>query len=282
MDVARQRKGSNVTRVYEALRAKILSLDLEPGRKIDEAALAREFGVSRTPVRESLVRLASEGLVVLLPNRGSQVAPLDLASVRDYLEAIDLCQRAVTSWAALRRRREHLEPIEHATQRFEEAVAARDTDQMILANRAFHAAIADACGNAHVGLAYKRLLDEGLRFARFTLNELYYRKSQTYQEFVETVVKEHRQIVEAVIRQDARTAESLAAAHTEHTRVRFTDFLSDSLSPGISIWPVMAPEPGGPRGDAALSADRRDGVPGRAGGRSPGARGRSSGSARRR
>jgi DNA-binding GntR family transcriptional regulator len=123
----RRRKGSNVDRIYEALRRKILSLSLEPGRKIDEAALVKEFGVSRTPVRECLVRLASEGLVVLLPNRGSQVAPFDLASLRDYLEAIDLCQRAATSWAAVRRRRDHVDRIEEVSRRFEDAVAARDT-----------------------------------------------------------------------------------------------------------------------------------------------------------
>ncbi len=54
------------------------------------------FGLSRTPVREALIRLAADGLVVLLPDRGAQVAPVDLADFPRYVEAFDLVQRAVT------------------------------------------------------------------------------------------------------------------------------------------------------------------------------------------
>src|SRR5215213_4594935 len=117
------RRGDSAARVYEAIRSRILSMDLAPGAAMDEAALVRDFQVSRTPVREAVVRLASEGLVILLPNRGSQVAPLDLARIRDYLEAIDLVQRAVTALAARRRSDPALLLIDAAGKAFEDAAA---------------------------------------------------------------------------------------------------------------------------------------------------------------
>jgi DNA-binding GntR family transcriptional regulator len=81
-----------------ALRNEILHLALKPGAKLDEMGLVRKFGISRTPVREALIRLASEGLVFLLPNRGAQVAPLDLVDIAHYFEALELLQCAVNHW----------------------------------------------------------------------------------------------------------------------------------------------------------------------------------------
>jgi hypothetical protein len=86
--------------VHVALRDEILHLALKPGAKLDEMGLVRKFGISRTPVREALIRLASEGLVFLLPNRGAQVAPLDLVDIAHFFEALELMQCAVNHWAA--------------------------------------------------------------------------------------------------------------------------------------------------------------------------------------
>lgn len=229
------RKGDSAASIYEVVRAKILSLELTPGSAIDEAAIVKQYGVSRTPVREAIVRLASEGLVLLFPNRGSQVAPLDLEKIRDYLEAIDLCQRAVTAWAAVRRRPEHLGAIKDAALEFDRAIAAADVDRMVLSNRAFHVSIASACGNAQIALAYQRLLDEGLRISRFTLGNLYYRQVDTYRGFVDNVSREHAEMIDAIAAEDPSRAEIVAAAHTDHTRDRFVEFLSDTLSPRIKI-----------------------------------------------
>ncbi|MCP4204518.1 MAG: GntR family transcriptional regulator [bacterium] len=73
----KQPRGQGVQYVYERPRGQIWRLELRPGSKLDEAAIVKSLGVSRTPVREAIVRLASEQLVTLLPNRGAQVAPLE-------------------------------------------------------------------------------------------------------------------------------------------------------------------------------------------------------------
>ena len=210
------RRGDSASFIYDAIRHRILSLELAPGAAIDEAALVREFGKSRTPVREALVRLASVGLVVLLPNRGSQVAPLDLSSIRDNLEAIDLCQRAVTAWAAVRRQPRDIERMKERAAEFEKAAARKDAAAMVLTNRAFHAAIADACGNLQIAAAYNRILDEGLRIARFSLNSLYGGDDSERRRFVDIIVREHKAMIAAIERRDAERARRRHLAHRTH------------------------------------------------------------------
>src|SRR5262245_45225445 len=79
--------------VYDVLRTEILSLELVPGQPLDETTLAQRFGLSRSPVREALIRLSGEELVVTLPNRSTMVAPIALAAFPKYVEALDVTQR---------------------------------------------------------------------------------------------------------------------------------------------------------------------------------------------
>ena len=89
--------------VYDALRRDIMCLDLAPGAALDEGQLCRQFKVSRTPVREALIRLASEGLAELNPNRGARVASIEFADVVDHYEAMDVFMPVACHFAAVRR-----------------------------------------------------------------------------------------------------------------------------------------------------------------------------------
>ncbi|WP_292231917.1 GntR family transcriptional regulator [Mesorhizobium sp.] len=83
-------KETGSARVYSELRHNILNMSLPPSYPLDEVSLSQLFNLSRSPIREALVRLASEGLVLTLPNRSTIVAPLDFRSVPEYLDALDL------------------------------------------------------------------------------------------------------------------------------------------------------------------------------------------------
>ena len=100
---AKHNHGYGALMIYETLRDDILSLKLEPGKLIDETSLAKRFQVSRSPIREALVKLGTEGLTKTLPNKGTIVAPLTLEELPDYMDALDLIQRSVTRLAALNR-----------------------------------------------------------------------------------------------------------------------------------------------------------------------------------
>lgn len=228
------RRGDSATRVFEGLRADILAMRLMPGAMVDEAAIAREYDVSRTPVREAVNRLATEGLVSLLPNRGSQVSALDLSKIKDYLEAMDLVQRAVTVLAARRRTARHLDAIRRTRDAFEACMRSDNQEELVLRNRDFHAAISEACGNELLSSTYARYLDVGLRIARFTLSRITYETQQTYEQFLRSVAEEHDQMVKAIETGDEVTAEKFAHLHTVNTRIRFNEFLAEGYSPRLN------------------------------------------------
>src|ERR1700754_2278044 len=83
--LARQGRGGTVQRVQDVVRDAIVRLDLPPGTAIDKAALCARLGVSRFPVSEALGRLAAEGFVEVLPQRGTRVARIDLADCRQAM-----------------------------------------------------------------------------------------------------------------------------------------------------------------------------------------------------
>src|SRR5215475_11861801 len=115
-------RGAGVQTVYEQLRLAIVNLDLPPGSPLDEVRLSQQFAMSRTPVREALVRLVGDGLVTTLPNRSTVVAPIDFEKLPVYFEALTLMYRVTTRAAALRRTPSHLVPIRAAQASYVRAV----------------------------------------------------------------------------------------------------------------------------------------------------------------
>src|SRR5690606_26452642 len=88
-----RRRGSGVKMVYDLLRDEILDLKLAPGSPVDEVQLAERFKMSRTPIREALVRLAGEGLIETLPNRSTMVSNIDFLNLSTFFDALVLMYR---------------------------------------------------------------------------------------------------------------------------------------------------------------------------------------------
>jgi DNA-binding GntR family transcriptional regulator len=200
-------RGSGVQTIYESLKQSIVDLMLEPGAPLDEVRLAERFDMSRTPVREALVRLAAEGLVTQLPNRNTIVAPIDFGSLPVYFEALTLMYRVTTRLAAGSRSSRHLEAMRRYQTAYARAVSEDDVPGMIGHNRDFHVAIAEAGGNPYFTALFTRLLDEGRRILR-----LYYYKSFD-DHLPRKYVDEHDAIIAAIEAQDAALCERLASDH---------------------------------------------------------------------
>ena len=114
-----QRKGgaTGSVRTYEALKALIISGEFGPGSDLDENELVQRFEVSRTPVREALIRLSMEGLVSMLPNRGAKVSNLNFTDITNHLEIMDILTPSVCYLAALRRTPDDLAAIKEQVDR---------------------------------------------------------------------------------------------------------------------------------------------------------------------
>lgn len=203
-----RKRGSGVKLVYDLLRDEILDLTLPPGSPIDEVQLAERFAMSRTPIREALVRLAGEGLVDTLPNRSTMVANIDFLNLHTFFDAITLMYRVTARLAAQYHRPEDLIPIRAHQAEFAAAVAAQDALAMIATNRAFHAAIAEAGRNAYFTSLFYRLLDEGRRILR-----LYY---QSYNDRLpQCYVDEHEEMIAAIVARDLEASDRIAKAHAD-------------------------------------------------------------------
>lgn len=203
-----RKRGSGVKLVYDLLRDEILDLKLAPGSPVDEVQLAERFKMSRTPIREALVRLAGEGLIETLPNRSTMVANIDFLNLNTLFDALVLMYRVTTRLAAQNHRPEDLPVIRGFHEDYAAAVKARDTLAMIATNAAFHAAIADAGRNPYFTGLFRRLLDEARRILR-----LYY---QSYEEqFPQRFVEEHAAIIAAIEARDLEAADRIGKAHAE-------------------------------------------------------------------
>jgi len=221
-------RGDGANRIFNILREEILSMQLSPGQPVDEVGLAERFGVSRSPVREALVRLAAQGLVSTLPNKSTIISPLNIEEFPQYIDALDLLQRATHRLAAILRNDEDLANIDLCQQQFAKAVADGDVVAMIERNQAFHMAIANASRNNYLGKSYSRLLDEGRRILR-----LYFR---SYNDTLPPeLVVEHDHIIAAIRSQDADLAERLAHEHSIEVKTRFLEYMATSYTSGIKV-----------------------------------------------
>jgi DNA-binding GntR family transcriptional regulator len=232
---ARGSKGTGSSTAYKALRSRIVSLEMRPGEDIDEQSLVDEFGISRTPLREAMIRLAAEGLITLLPNRGARVASMELPQIQEHLEAFELAQRATARLAAMRRTKRDLVTIEGFVVAFEQAQAAGDTNSMIDTNWDLHNAIGQASGNRVLAKIYAGLLTEDLRIARLAMSYESFASSAAYDSHVGRILSEHRQLLAAIAESDADGADKLAASHTNLARTRVADFISSSGITGLLI-----------------------------------------------
>jgi DNA-binding GntR family transcriptional regulator len=203
-----RKRGSGVKMVYDILRDEILDLVLLPGSFVDEVQLAERFKMSRTPIREALVRLAGEGLIDTLPNRSTMVSNIDFLNMHTYFDALTLMYRVTTRLAAHHHKPDDLERIRNDQTAFTAAVHAQNALAMIATNAAFHLSIAQAGRNPYFTSLFKRLLDEGRRILR-----LYY---QSYDDRLpQRFVVEHEEMIAAIANHDLDLSERLAREHAE-------------------------------------------------------------------
>jgi DNA-binding GntR family transcriptional regulator len=196
---------SVVDQAYVAIRDRIDDGRLPRGTRLHQEDLAAELGVSRTPVREALRRLAAEGRVEMLTNRGARVADIDLTDMPEPYEARLVLEPGAAALAARRAiPAQLLRQLRGAIAA--QRAAAGDIQRSFAANRAFHLGLVEASGN-------KLLIQfaEHLWVAR--IGAAIYEQQDETRERMLLDADEHEAILEAVERGDARKAESLARKH---------------------------------------------------------------------
>ncbi len=190
--------------VVMRLEGEILQGLRRPGDRLDERQLAEQYGVSRTPVREALQRLAASGLVVSRGRQGLQVARLSVADLLDAFSVVGELEGLAAAQAARRISPEQRTRLTEAHTLCERAAQAGDADAFYEANLAFHDAIA--------GASHNRVLQEELR--RLTLKISPYRRTITFQPGrMLGSISEHAAVMEAIFRSDGVAAAQAMRSH---------------------------------------------------------------------
>jgi DNA-binding GntR family transcriptional regulator len=193
-------------RVYAALRERILAGDIPHHARLHQEQLSEELGVSRTPLREALGRLAADGLVELLPQRGARVADISPADMETSYGARLVIEPAAAALAASRRSGENLEEMRRAIADHRRETA--DVQAVYAANRDFHLAVVRASDNPFLlrfceQLWVRRL---GLRV---------YEEQREPPEFIAADADWHERIADAIEAGDADLAEREMREHID-------------------------------------------------------------------
>jgi DNA-binding GntR family transcriptional regulator len=183
--------------VAERLRSRIFAHELAPGGWIDEQALAKEYGISRTPLREALKVLASEGLVVLKPRRGCYVTELSEQDIDEVFPVMAMLEGRVAEEAARRITDADFSRISAIHDELERQAAANDADRFFEANQRFHSALQEIAGNRYLA----QLIDDARKVIKLTR-----RDSLRLEGRLKQSLAEHREILEALRQKDAPLA----------------------------------------------------------------------------
>jgi DNA-binding GntR family transcriptional regulator len=228
-DQQERKRGTGARYVYDTLRDEILDLVLTPGAPIDEVGLADRLAMSRTPIREALVRLAADGLVTLLPNRSTVVSQIDFPNLHHFFDALTLMYRMTTRLAAQFHDAEDLAAIRKQQDAFARAVLSGNTAGMIRLNRDFHVAIAEAGRNPYYLQLFSRLLDEGRRIVR-----LYY--YPTFEpRLPHPYIQEHEAIIAAIAARDLEACDRLAKDHADKIISQIQQMMARDLRQDVTL-----------------------------------------------
>ena len=227
-DASRRPRGTGASYVYDRLKNQILYLELMPGTLLDETEISKQFGVSRSPVREALIRLSAEGLVQNFRNRTSIVAQFDIASLPAYFDAMQLLYRLSARLAAQNPSPAKLEKLRAGHEEHQKALRRKDIRAMVRLNREFHMTIAEMGGNPFIATWISGILDQGQRLLGLYGMHLPERVTGD-------VLKSHREMLEAITRKDTDAAELAGRADAQSLIDEFTENLANRPAMRISF-----------------------------------------------
>lgn len=207
--------------LVERLREMIVEIELAPGERIDEKGLCEEFGISRTPLREALKVMASEGLVDLLPNRSPRVAPLTPEMVGDLFEMIGWLDRLAGEMAAGKVTERDLRELRRIHRQMERLHDRGDRVEYYRLNRQLHIGIVDVVGNSMLSSTYAMLTAQAQR-ARFIAIQS--------QEHWDRGVQEHEAILGLLEAGDGKALGEMLCRHVTETGVRVRAALAEQAA----------------------------------------------------
>ena len=195
--------------VFNTLRQAILRGELKPGERLMEIQLANKLGVSRTPIREAIRKLELEGLVLMIPRKGAEVAEITEKNMRDVLEVRKALEELAVQLACEKITAEEIEEMKKAAEEFRMILKNKDITEIAEADVRFHDIIYMATDNQKLILLLNNLREQMYRYRVEYLKD---------EETRNLLVSEHEELVKAIREGDVQKAQDISFHHLENQR----------------------------------------------------------------
>lgn len=207
--------------VFNTLRQAILKGELEPGERLMEIQLAERLGVSRTPIREAIRKLELEGLVLMIPRKGAEVAEISEKSLREVLEVRRSLEELSIELACQRISEEGIKELEGAEEAFAQAVKTGEIMTIAESDEHFHEVIYAATANSRLVQIVNNLREQMYRY------RLEYIKDEDKRQIL---VVEHEHILRAVCSRNIAEAKNAVREHIDNQQLTITKNLKERSS----------------------------------------------------
>jgi DNA-binding GntR family transcriptional regulator len=222
-----KKKTSLSEEAYRRIRASVLSLELSPGTRINEAKIEADLSIGRTPIREALLRLAAEGFVMSAAGYGFFVRAITMEDARALLEAMMILERGAVVLAAKRASPAHIDKLIRINGRLQEAMQEKRFLEIALINSNFHQVIYDASNNAFLNSSLKNCRAMHQRLAYLCFSQKMH--DEQMKEYFNEVHRQHRDIIDRLSKGEETGAVETVTEHIKLFYQRVFQYLSPPL-----------------------------------------------------
>lgn len=211
---------------FQQIKSQIVSLELEPGAQIDETTMAEDLDIGRTPIRESLFRLAAEGLLRVTAGRGFFVRDITLNDIKGLFETLLVLERAAVALAVRRIEPAGIGRLERLNDCFKTAWNRHRFLDVTLANSRFHREIYAATGNEYMQSYLGSLQTQSQRLAYICFTRP---ANLDLRAHADESIRDHGMLIACLKKKDETAAVEVTTAHIRRFRQRVADYTSPVL-----------------------------------------------------
>ena len=202
--------------VFNTLRQAILRGELKPGERLMEIQLANKLGVSRTPIREAIRKLELEGLVLMIPRKGAEVADITEKSLRDVLEVRKALEELAVQLTCDKITKEQIRELEQAAEQFKKTLKSNDITEIAEADVRFHNIIYLATDNQKLILLLNNLREQMYRY-----RIEYLKRADKYSQ----LLAEHEEIIRRIEKKQKKEAAEIVCKHIDNQVAAVMDLI---------------------------------------------------------
>ena len=202
--------------VFNTLRQAILRGELKPGERLMEIQLANKLGVSRTPIREAIRKLELEGLVLMIPRKGAEVADITEKSLRDVLEVRTALEELAVQLTCDKITKEQIRELEQAAEQFKKTLKSNDITEIAEADVRFHDIIYLATDNQKLILLLNNLREQMYRY-----RIEYLKRADKYSQ----LLAEHEEIIRRIEKKQKKEAAEIVCKHIDNQVAAVMDLI---------------------------------------------------------